>query len=136
MLRKMYLRFVARSATARRVQIAVRGPPVVQNVTVQYLRAPLGAGPCHAHFEHFAGVALGQCIVVAEHPDPLFYCVYTAVVEDHGEIAVQGYGSQSPDGSTFLITAAADEYAGLGGSLTSTPLNEENTKYLYEFEFF
>lgn len=89
-----------------------------------------------AHFEHFAGVALGQCIVVAEHPDPLFYCVYTSVVEDHGEIAVQGYGSQSPDGSTFLITAAADEYAGLGGSLTSTPLNEENTKYLYEFEFF
>lgn len=95
------------------------------------------------HLVYEAGYSLGHCTVVAEHPDvdphkpyiQQMYCLFTVFINGYGEIAVAGVGTFSPDGSTFLITAASGAYACYTGSLLSKPTDETMTKYYYKFTF-
>lgn len=93
------------------------------------------------HFEYVAGFLVGYCTVVADHPDIEPYCVYTTVLDyevDHtpfkAEIAVAG-GSIVGQTSTFLITAAAGEYEGEEGTLTTSLIVDEVKGRIQKLEF-
>jgi len=87
------------------------------------------------HLSHFAGTSKGTCIAVADHPSLEFYCTFTVAVEHEGDIAVQGSGSVSLDGSTLLIAAASGTYKGYEGSLLSGPVDDTAAIYKYTFTF-
>lgn len=89
----------------------------------------------HLDPHSYAGYEIGHCIVVADHPVLQFYCLFSVFIDHKGQIALQGYGTLSAEGSTFLITAAAGEYEAFKGSLDATPTDETNEKYFLKFEF-
>lgn len=100
------------------------------------------------HEYHYkAGYSTGQCILVAEHPDPhdphkvipQYYCVFTTVIDykEHkgayceykGEIAYAGYGT--PEG-IYLITAANGAYVGEERSLKVELKDADNKIFEYK----
>lgn len=86
-----------------------------------------------AHLKYSIRYLTGQCIIVAKHPDPLFYCVYMIAIDHKGEITIQGAGNDKLD-STLLTTAASGEYTDFEGAIKSSPTKNSKGQGIIKFE--
>ena len=87
-----------------------------------------------------AGFTIGQCTVVSiQDNKEEFYCVWSFKIEYkdkctgddfEAEIGLQGFGP-SGEVNDFLITAAAGEFEGESGSITSVPIDLDAGLYEY-----